>query len=1011
MEETQSFSLIGNINILEILVDCVGGQKIVYWEDIVHVFPGINHVQKGKVVISMSKDRDGNRIVPYRIKHYPGVVLDVVLATPVEYVHVDPLMAASLSSGHIGATADAQGTHPSAEAPIDASDTSPAVDAQADIQGDRRNDSQMGTCHSGATVHAPHANHPCSASAKLFGTCSPRALAESLPNTGTANNPCNDLSPTEPLHATMIRRTTTHIHRFIKDAADAVEEAVVASNRAGKPLDGSNILSIFEDNLPAEYRESIATIVTVVRELKALYEQGNITQQIVRQVLAEAQQIKDRLILIERKTAAILTQNYELLEFTIPRLFIVLPEAPTKWDPKTVIRTKFRLHFICECGEHTMPRSGSKMPHHLHLAQHEGYVVNKPTEFFGKYGPFLMLMLEMLKFGVGIAGYVVPALASLKVIDVVDTVQATMDSVTSQVIQGVDYSLSYLEGSRMQTQETYGANGSARNSQQDLANYLAGIEGLEGADLRQLGSYLTANSSDNMLGNLYRMTTKDGHVKWVCREHYRAGLEEELTQKLRDVIKLAKGMFDEQMGRIKISLKSSFAAAEFYNAVRRAKGVLELDVSLRWSPDYDDFVELKSTISSSKIRVITLHLFSTFSDADTGTMGSQPLDPILDLVRLPSVQAVEISGLPREFFKRSSPLPKKTDLSKLMRLRISGPWSIDKPGDDLDAEIAMLKFVVSKAPKLSILHLDSTKELLPAVLSSIGKYQTYPIDFGNLSLRLAPPLSKHRQSRDDVGNIEHVCSTYGAQFETLDLNKIGPENVIVESLAKAVQNGSSLKEITLEGFGRSLGERCVKALASIVAHCRLRKLRLDLETEDSRVYILESVPWKYVHELEITLREGQEVRVLTALVDGMNRMSESIVLECLTYTVLRKRSPLVESSIPDTTSYRNNTSALTSDQEDLLRSVMSLSSLKQLAISSQLTLVQVLALLQAVNFSRLQNLSLSPGSLNTTEVQNILDSLHNATQLQTITMPDVYFDEETEKRMLAKGITIRGKNK
>lgn len=60
MEETQSFRLIGNINIEEIPCDHVDGQYIIYWEDIEHVFPGVKHVKNGKVTIKMM--RDSNRI-------------------------------------------------------------------------------------------------------------------------------------------------------------------------------------------------------------------------------------------------------------------------------------------------------------------------------------------------------------------------------------------------------------------------------------------------------------------------------------------------------------------------------------------------------------------------------------------------------------------------------------------------------------------------------------------------------------------------------------------------------------------------------------------------------------------------------------------------------------------------------------------------------------------------------------------------------------------------------------
>ncbi|KAF9968096.1 hypothetical protein BGZ70_006758 [Mortierella alpina] len=972
MEETQSFRLFEDMNVLNISVDCGLGQNVVYWEDIEQVFPGVKHIQKGSVVINMVRGSDGKRIVPHRIKHYPGVVLDVVLSTALEHVQVNPLITNSLASGQVATTYDT---------PADSSVTDPPVDDAF------RNKPLLRSSVNGS------------------GTIPPMRLAASLSSPTTAEAPCDDLSPIDPRQATIFRRSTAHIQRDVKVAADAATEALIARNRAGKTLDGSTALSVFEDNLPAEYRESLVTLQTVVRELKAIYDQGHVTQHIVRQVLAEAQQIKDRLILIERKTAAILTQNYELLEFTIPRLFIVLPDAATKWDPKTMIYTKFRLHFICECGEHTMPTIGNKMPHHLHLAHHEGYAVNKPTEFFRKYGPFLMLMLEMIKFGTGIAGFVVPALASLKVVDIVDGVQSTMDSVTKTVIQGVDYSLAYLERSCVQVQETDDPEGNATMLHQDFMNYLAGVEGLEGADLRQLGSFLTANSSDNLLGNLFRMTTKDGHVKWVCREHYRAGLEEELTQKLRDVVKLAKGEFDEQMGKIKISFNSSFAAAEFYDAVRKAKGVLDLDVSILWSPDYGDFVKLRNMISLSKIRLITLRLVSTSSD---DAKGDQYYDPILDLMRLPSVHAVEINGLPRDFFKRSSPLPKKTDLSKLTRLQINGPWSTDKPGDELKAEIATLKLVISKAPNISFLHLDSTTERLPAILSSIGKYQTYPIDFGNLSLRLAPPLSKHRQSKADVQNIEHICSTYGAQFETLDLNKIGQENVVVESLAKAIRNGSSLKEITLKGFGRNLDGGCIKTLGNIVAHCELRKLQLDLETQDGRVCILDSIQWRYLRELDITLHEDQGAKVLTALIDGMRKMSENVELESLSYTVHPKPHAAADDgpSSLETKTVVDSTSASTSDEENLLPSLMSLASPKQLAISSQLSLVRVLALLQSVNFPRLQLLSLGTG--RTVNMQHILYSLHTATQLHTIALPDANVTDEMKEQMLAKGITLIG---
>ncbi|KAG0092706.1 hypothetical protein BGZ93_008202 [Podila epicladia] len=186
------------------------------------------------------------------------------------------------------------------------------------------------------------------------------------------------------------------------------------------------------------------------------------------------------LALIQSKIEAILSQQLELDGYPIPPLFIILPEELAKYNPGNWFRTKFRLHFICECGEHTEALN-SKVPHYLHLAKHEGYVIRDPTEFFKKYGSFLLLILDLIKFGTSIAGQV---------------------------------------------------------------------------------------------------KTSDGRVKWVCLDHYRASYQETQTQKPHDAVKVARGKFDKQLGKITVTLTSSFAASEFYNTIRNTKGVLELIMNM-----------------------------------------------------------------------------------------------------------------------------------------------------------------------------------------------------------------------------------------------------------------------------------------------------------------------------------------------------------------------------------------------------------------------------------------------
>ncbi|KAG0311214.1 hypothetical protein BGZ99_010319, partial [Dissophora globulifera] len=261
------------------------------------------------------------------------------------------------------------------------------------------------------------------------------------------------MDSSEPLHPGLLSRSTMTIQEDMK----TVTEVMVARNRAGKTLDG---VSILKESLPAEFYTNVAACAIANPEFQSrVMEKLDEIHKDVKEGLELSKQMNDRLILIQSKTDAILTQSYELHEFIIPRLFIVLPETPTFWNPTTMLSTKFRLHFICECGEHTKPANGvhaptSKIHHELHIAKHEGYVVRRPTEFFKKYGPFLMVMLEVIKRGTGIAGGVVP-------------VVSTISSVTSR---GIDYSLKYLEEIRTHIRQSndVDVDNDAQALQQDL---------------------------------------------------------------------------------------------------------------------------------------------------------------------------------------------------------------------------------------------------------------------------------------------------------------------------------------------------------------------------------------------------------------------------------------------------------------------------------------------------------------------------------------------------------------
>ncbi|KAG0373856.1 hypothetical protein BGX24_011165, partial [Mortierella sp. AD032] len=170
--------------------------------------------------------------------------------------------------------------------------------------------------------------------------------------------------------------------------------------------------------------------------------------------LQEAQMDNDKrmmakLALIHNKVSAILTQTYELHEFPIPRLFIILPKEviPKREKIGTIFIKRFRLYFLCECGEHTRPVEGppSSLSHEIHLAHHGGYDLDRPNEFFRKYGSYVLVLLQMLKYGVIAAGMVVPPLNAMKVADGLAVAEAGLKAL-EKFEPRVDSAIDYLQG-------------------------------------------------------------------------------------------------------------------------------------------------------------------------------------------------------------------------------------------------------------------------------------------------------------------------------------------------------------------------------------------------------------------------------------------------------------------------------------------------------------------------------------------------------------------------------------
>ncbi|KAF9356835.1 hypothetical protein BGX34_009728 [Mortierella sp. NVP85] len=408
------------------------------------------------------------------------------------------------------------------------------------------------------------------------------------------------------------------------------------------------------------------------------------------EMLNKQQQALDRLAVVQGRVNALLTQTYELHEYPIPRLFIVLPKVSKRSDKFTKPFSKqFRLYFLCEGGTHTT-KQGGNVSHELHLAKHEGYDLDQPTKFFEKYGSYVLTMMEMIKLGLIAVGIAVPPLVLFKAADGIEMLQKSLGATKQSIGALVDETIKFIES--QQNHINNGSDPSAGLTELDRA------EALEGADLRQLESYLSIQDHGRVLGNLYRIATREGHIKWVCLDHYRENYRESTRQHLIEVVETNSGRFIEEIGKVEISITSNTIAKQFYEVLTKTRGIQELDIVLDWDASLSDLRKFAAAITTANIIHLTVNGKALKGPSFDVVNRGEWFNPVLHLAANGRIQSLRIQQFDR-FFRRISTIPSMTT-SRLRVLAIEGK-RLGK-----DASLKILNKFLRKAQSMTELCLE-----------------------------------------------------------------------------------------------------------------------------------------------------------------------------------------------------------------------------------------------------------------------------------------------------------------
>ncbi|KAH7054780.1 hypothetical protein BKA57DRAFT_434420 [Linnemannia elongata] len=561
--------------------------------------------------------------------------------------------------------------------------------------------------------------------------------------------------------------------RFISLLAPEVQETVRASSdiyqafaKAIKDGHGELSRSELRQELSGHFSKLEAMVVKNSELQEAMLAKQEEVKQLQEQALNNQNEMKqlqlralDQLAVLHSRVQAVLTQTYELHEYPIPRLFVVLPQDPSGWDAVNPFSNKFRLYFLCECGEHTKSTSSkTEVSHDIHFAKHEGYEIVRPSEFFQQYGPYVLTILKMLKFGISVAGVVVPAVSHLVRSDVVDQATASLQQLKDNIEPGMDHVIDWMDGVSVNEGETV----------DEFAKQMEKKEALEGADLRKLDTFLKDKDGNKVLGNLYRTVTDEGHVKWVCLDHYRANYQENSVMEFQRVLDSVGGSFSESLGRAEVRIRSRVLAEQFYSALGKARSVYELDIDLDWACTMSDLEALEKALRLSRISILRLDLRQFRTDVASKLLSaSTQHDTIFRIRDLPSMKLLSVI-ISKESVKFIGLPPKNSsNVCKISCELTSGRFG--------GKEFGMLVEAIKANSILTTLNLDH---------NSIG-------DNG------AQALSEALKTNSTLTTLN------------LYSNKIGPNGA--QALSEALKTNSTLTTLNLED--NSIGDNGAQALS------------------------------------------------------------------------------------------------------------------------------------------------------------------------------------------------------
>ncbi|KAF9576928.1 hypothetical protein EC968_000053 [Mortierella alpina] len=828
MSKNQSLRLIGTTEIVTIPIQHANGQDLVCWESIEQVFPRVKSVNNGGIP------------VPHYIKHVPDEVLTVVLSNTTEHSSAESCATSMIPNMDLNSGQTVRATDARADGPGDPLGKDSLVESLRvlSVSEERpRDDIDPHNTPIDIAILPPTSSFGSDTTLKTalsFIEALKRASKKAKEVHGQAS-PQEDSDAMAPV-IKMLEAAETRQKEMMQSLETAAVEREKMKMQALKLQQEVKQSREAADAKGEEIKQQAERHHQEVKQLQndADAKQEKMMQQI-REKQLEIEQLScnhheeikqlqidtlDQLARLHSRVQAVFTQNFELHEYPIPRLFIVLPQYPSGWNILEPFTEKYRLYFLCECGEHTKAAgSNSKIPHKIHLAKHEGYEIARPTEFFQQYGPYLLTILKMLKFGVSVASVAVPAVAHLVNSDALDHAAKGLQHLKECIGPGMDQVISKIEKASVDGVEPV----------ENFAEHMDNKEALEGADLRKLETFLKDKDENKVLGNLYRTVTDEGHVKWVCIDHYRENYNQTAAAIFRRTVESLGGSFDENNGLVKVKLRSRVSANRLCMALRTLRSVHELDIDLDWACTATDVKTLVDALKDSAIAILHVDV-QQFRPRFTNKVSSisTRYESLYHLMNLPNVSSIHIA-LPKDlnnfsdFTQKRPPHLRKLSFAMVVGRKVRIHAEIPETGcmvttwhlSDYRMGSNGAQPLADALNNLTSLDLstnsigDNGAEALSEALKTNSTLTALNLSTNSIGYIGAQALSEALKANSTLTNVILMCNSIGdlgalalsaalkinSTLTTLNLTRNSISNIGAQALSEALKMNSTLTHL------------------------------------------------------------------------------------------------------------------------------------------------------------------------------------------------------------------------